>query len=256
MTMRASSASGFWVGWVLRPASSFSRSAAGADREEPVRAHLEVFVAGLHRLVIEGVGFHARAFRGPDHRLVGVGEAPAAKVRHRVGLAPDDVVEDPEAEILQDRADAENVVIGADDEDRRLRLHGAARGGEPVAGEAVVIGEGGEFVPIVVHRVDFALVGTGQAAFELKIIGRIGEDQVDAALGQAAHRLDAIADEDAIERRRQTLSSASGSATARGFPPASGRRTGVSPARETSFWTFRPAVPARRILMNSKPLRD
>ena len=218
MTMRASRASGFWVGWVLRAVLVLQALSAGADRKKPVGAHLAVFVASLQRLVIEGIGLRARAFRGPDHGLVGIGEPPAAEIRHRIGLAPDDVVENPEAEILQDRADAENIVIGADDEDRRLRLHRAPRGREPVAGEAVVIGERGEFVPVVVDRVDFALVGPGQAAFELKIIGRIGEDQIDAGLGQAAHGLDAIADEDPVERRRQTAGSGR-----RGFR-ASGRR--------------------------------
>ncbi len=176
-----------------------------------------------------------------------IGEAPAAEIGHGIGLAPDDVVEDPEAEILQDRADAENIVIGADDEDRRVRLHRALRGGEPVAGEAVVIGEGGELVPVVVHRVHFALVGPGEAAFELKIIGRIGEDQIDAGLGQAAHGLDAVADQDLVERRRRGESGANA-------PSSLG--TGLSPVRDTSFWTLEPAVPARRILMNLKPLRD
>ncbi len=89
--------------------------------------------------------------------------------------------------------------------------------GEPVAGEAVVVGEGGEFVPIVVHRVDFALVGPGQAAFELKVIGRVGEDQIDAGLGQAAHGLDAVADQDLVQRR---LEAARRARTAFGREPA------------------------------------
>jgi uncharacterized membrane-anchored protein len=67
---------------------------------------------------------------------VRVGEAAAAEVRHRVGLAPDHVVEDPEAEILQRRADAEDVVIGADHPDRAVGLQHAALGEQPGAGEA------------------------------------------------------------------------------------------------------------------------
>ena len=96
---------------------------AGAQRDQPVGAHLNVFVAGLERLVVERVVPLGGVARRPDQRLVRVGEAAAAKVRHRVGFAPDDVVEDPEAEVLEDRADAENVVIGTDDPQRRARLH-------------------------------------------------------------------------------------------------------------------------------------
>ena len=91
------------------------------------------------------------------------------------------------------------------------RLHGAMGGRQPVAGETVVIGEGGELVPVVVHRVHFALVGAGQAAFELEIVRRIGENQVDAAGRQATHVVDAVADQDLVEgqggnewRRRMT----------------------------------------------------
>jgi hypothetical protein len=57
---------------------------------------------------------------------VRVGEALAAEVRHRVGLAPDDVVQDPEAQVLQRRADAEDVVIAADHPQRAVGLQHAA----------------------------------------------------------------------------------------------------------------------------------
>ncbi len=53
--MRASSASGFCVGCSLSPLSSFEPLGAGADREQPVGAHLDVVVGGLHRLVVEGI---------------------------------------------------------------------------------------------------------------------------------------------------------------------------------------------------------
>ena len=150
----------------LAPVRVLQALGAGADRQQPVRAHLAIFIAGLQRLVIEGVILRARSVaRGPDHRLMRVGEAAAAKIRHRIVLAPDDVVEDPEAEILHDRADAEDIVIGADDEDRRVGLHHAARGGEPVAGEGVIGREIGEFVPVVVDGVDDALVGARQLAW-------------------------------------------------------------------------------------------
>ena len=136
--MRWSSASGFWVGWTLLPLAVLQPLAAGADREQPVGAHLQVVVRGLQRVVVEGVALGVGVAARPDQRLVGIGEAPAAEIRHRVGLAPDDVVEDPEAEILQDRADAEDVVVGADHPERAVRLQHAAAGEQPGAGEGVV----------------------------------------------------------------------------------------------------------------------
>ena len=132
---------------------------AGADRQKPVGTDLNVLVAGLQGLVVERIGLSLGTSRRPDHRLMGVGEPAAAEVRHRIGLAPDDVVEDPEAEILQDRADAEDVVVGADDHDRGGGLHQPPDGREPVAREGVVFGEIGELVPRIVDPVDQALVG-------------------------------------------------------------------------------------------------
>ena len=126
---------------------------AGAQRDQPVGAHLHVFVASLQSLVIEGIT-GALVARGPDQGLVGIGEALAAEVRHRIGLAPDDIVEDPEVEILQAGADAEDVVVGADHPERRIGLHHALDGGEPGIGEVVVMTQRGEFIPIVVDGVD------------------------------------------------------------------------------------------------------
>ena len=146
--MRWSSASGFWVGWAFRPAPSLSRSDAGADRKQPVRADLEIVVACLERIVVEGVALSLRVAARPDQRLVRVLEAAAAKIRHRVGLPPDDVVEDPEAEVLEHGADAEDVVVGADDPKRAVRLEHPATGEQPGAGEIVIGGEAREFVPV------------------------------------------------------------------------------------------------------------
>ena len=41
-----------------------------------------------------------------------------------------------------------------------------------------------------------------QVALELKIIGRIGKDQVDTGLGKAVHNLDAVTGNNRIERER------------------------------------------------------
>ena len=89
----------------LRPVGPAQALLAVAHGQEPVAAHLEVVVEGLERVVVEGVA-RRLGLRRPDQGLVGVGEAPPAEVGHRVGLLPDDIVEDPEAEVLEDRSDA------------------------------------------------------------------------------------------------------------------------------------------------------
>ena len=178
---------------------------AHADRQEPVGADLAILVAGLERLVIERIALGVGPPRRPDHRLVGVGEAPAAEVRHRIGFAPHDVVENPEAEILENGADAEDVVVGADDDDRGRGLHQPPDGGEPAAREGVILGEIGELVPVVVDRVDQALVGPRKRAFELQIVRGIGEHEVDRGFGKRVHLLDAVADQNDVPRDRALL---------------------------------------------------
>ena len=138
----------------------------------------------MHRAKVQG---------GPDQGLVGVGEPGALEVRHRVGLAPDDVVQHPEAQVLDGRAETEDVVIGADDPDRTLGLQHAAAFGQPGAGEGVVFGETVELVPVVIDGVDLGIVGTQQVAAQLEIIGRVGEDHVDRGVGQAFQHGDAVA---------------------------------------------------------------
>src|SRR3546814_7496504 len=83
-----------------------------------------------------------------------VGEARALEIGHRVRLAPHDVVEDPIIIVLERGADAEDIVIAADDPDAAIRFQDALRFLQPGMGEAVISGEAVELVPIIVDRVD------------------------------------------------------------------------------------------------------
>ena len=171
-----------------------------ADRQYPVAAHLEVVVERLHLAIIEGVA-RFLVLGAPDQCLMGVGKAGAAEIGHRVGLAPHDVVQDPEIGVLQQGADAIDVVIAADHPDRAIVLQDTPRLGEPFAGEIVVGGETVELVPIVVAGIDLAALGPQQVAAELEVVGRVGEDHVDAFVGQARHFGDAVAKDDLVERK-------------------------------------------------------
>ena len=182
----------------LSPLAVLQPLRAGADRQEPVRTRLAIVIAGLHHLVVERVALGVGAAGGPDHRLVGVGEAAAAEIRHRIGLAPHDVVEDPEAEVLENRPDAKDVVIGADDNEGGVRLHQPPRCAEPAPREGVVFGEVGELVPSIVDRVDEALIRPGESALELQVVRRIGEDKVHRRRRKPVHLRDAVADQDRV----------------------------------------------------------
>src|SRR3546814_7372340 len=122
-----------------------------------------------------------------------VGEARALEIGHRIGLAPDDVVQDPESLVLQLRADTKDVVVAADHPQRTVILQDAARRLQPFGGEAVIGLESVELVPIVGHRVDAAALRTEKVAAKLEIIGRIRKDQIDRVLGQFVHGGDAVA---------------------------------------------------------------
>ena len=49
--------------------------------------------------------------------------------------------------------------------------------------------------------IDVATVRPVEIAAELEVVGRIGEDHVDAGVRQAAHRLDAVACQDLAQRQ-------------------------------------------------------
>ena len=168
-----------------------------ADRQHPVRPHLQAVIHALHGFIVEDMtrGF---GFRRPDQRFMGVGQPSAAEVRHRVRLDPHDVVQNPKALILKRGAEAEDVVVGADHPDRPIGLQDPARFAQPRQGEGVVFSEAREFVPVLIDAVDFRIVRSAQhraAIFgaDLKIVRRVGENQVDAGVGHLAHQFDAVA---------------------------------------------------------------
>ena len=171
---------------------AFEPLAAAAKREQPVAAHLQLLVERLHALVIEGIARLPRA-RAPEQRLMRVCEAAAAEVRHRIGLAPNDVVQDPVAEVLQDRAHAIDVVIAADDPERAVGFQQTPRPREPVVREAVVVGEARELVPGIVDAIDPRIVRAQEFAAKLQVIGRVGEDEIDRGVRQLRHLLGAVA---------------------------------------------------------------
>jgi hypothetical protein len=91
-------------------------------------------------------------------------------------------------------------VIAADHPQAPARLQNPAAGFEPGAGELIVGREAAELIPVVVDAIDAAVVGPIELVVELKIVGRVGEDEIHARFGQGFEDLDAIADDDLVGR--------------------------------------------------------
>lgn len=138
----------------------------------------------------------------PDHCFVRVGKTNTAEIWHGVVFDPQQVVENPKAEVLHDRADAVDIVIRADDPDRACVFQYTPTRAQPVPRERVVRFEILELVPAIVHRIHLAQVGTIQVIAELQVIRRIGEDHIRRVRGERFEYLDAIAVEDLVEGER------------------------------------------------------
>ena len=134
-------------------------------------------------------------------RFMGIGEAAAPEIRHRVHLAPHHVVQDPVAQVLQDRAYAENIVVGLPITHKaplglRMRRHSD----EPCLGEIVIAGKVRELVPVVINCIDLALVGARQVAIELQVVRRVSEHKVHRCpRGSSSVARDAVANQDLVQ---------------------------------------------------------
>ena len=172
-------------------AANFQPLASRADRQLPVAAHLQLLVQRAHRVMVERVARPALLL-SPEQGLVSIREPDPPEVGHGIGLNPDDIVEDPVAEILKDRADPVDVVIGADDPQGPGGLQDAPAGVQPSAGEGVVLRETAKLVPAVVHRVDPGLIGPPEFVAQLQVVGGVREHQVHPGFGQAWKEFEAI----------------------------------------------------------------
>ena len=164
---------------------------AVADRDQPIRTHLQFVIQRFHRTIIEQISCLVR-FRSPDQRFMGIGEPGAFKIRHRVGFAPDNVVQYPKAFVLDGGADAENIVVAADDPYGAVGLQYPVRLRQPGFSERIVGGECVELVPVIGYGIDSAPIGPVQIAAKLQVIRWVGEHHIDARIGQRAHRFDAV----------------------------------------------------------------
>ena len=196
--MRCNSASGFCVGMELQPLLIAQSFLTGAEGNEPVAAHLQIFVERFHRGIVEAVATVTLPCR-PDQCLMGVGKPPASKIRHRVRFPPNDIVEDPESQVLQDGANTKNIVIAAYDPQGAVLTEQAARLAEPGTGEHVVSLEIDKAVPLLINTIDQAVVRPPQLAAQLQVVWRVCEDAMHGGSRQHAHQFHAVAAQNLIE---------------------------------------------------------
>ncbi len=131
---------------------------------------------------------------------MGIGKALAAKVRHRVGLAPDHIVQDPETGILQRSTHTEDVVIAANNPDRAIGFQQATgRFLTTCVGKFIIDLKAGKLVPFIVNRVYLGIVGAHQIATQLQVIRRVRKDQVNLLCRKRIHRLDTVAIKDRVQ---------------------------------------------------------
>ena len=128
-------------------------------------------------------------------------------------------------------ADAVDVVVAADDPDGARVFEHAAAGGQPVLGEAVIGGEVFKVVPVGVYAVDARHVGPPEVLLQLQVIGRIGENQVHALLGERGQHVAAVADERLIEGQVQARISPRGRLPGRPTVTGASRRVLAFPLR-------------------------
>jgi len=174
---------------------------AGTQWDEPVATHLQLVVQILHGPVVERVPCLAGGLLGPDERFMGVGEPNASEVGHRVGLDPDNIVQNPEAQILQVITHPVNVVITADHPQRTARFQHAAAGTQPVDRKGVVGLKVLKLIPVILDCLHPAVIRPPQFITQLQVVGRVGKNQVNRVGRQAVEHLHAVTFDDLIERQ-------------------------------------------------------
>ena len=131
-----------------------------------------------------------------------VGKARALKIGHRIGLAPDDIVENPKSGILKHSAAAEDIVIATNHPECAVGFQDTPRLLHPAPRESVVDCIAVKLVPIIINRIDAAAFGAIQIATKLKIIRRVSKNHIDAGVGERSHRRDAIIHQNLVKRER------------------------------------------------------
>ncbi len=92
-------------------------------------------------------------------------------------------------------------MIRANHPNRAIRLEDTARRSEPGLREFVIGTEAVELIPMIIHRIYKRIVGAMQITLELKIVRRVGENQIDRTFRKAVHHINAITSQYLVKRQ-------------------------------------------------------
>ena len=132
---------------------------------------------------------------------MGVCQTLAAEIRHRIGFAPNNIIQHPITLVLQLGPHAEDIVIRANHPNRAIRLKDTARRSEPVLSEFIIGTEAVELIPMIIYRIDKRVIRPMQIALKLEIVGWIGENQIDRTFRKAVHYINAITSQYLVQRQ-------------------------------------------------------
>ncbi len=166
--------------------------------EAPHVLHLFPTVLLLHHVVVKLVSILPAlpGFGGPEQNLCRVREAPAAEIRGRRGLLPNDVIEDAEAQLLHRHADTQVDVQRAADPNRTGRLEDPVAGGKPRTIEFVVEVNASATVPFALVDLHHLASDAGNTVVGEKV-RRVGPDAIDAVGRQLRHEFQRVATKEA-----------------------------------------------------------
>jgi hypothetical protein len=100
--------------------------ALGYGKDTPDRGELAGGIRVVYEIVVEGVS-GASTLARPEEGLVGMGEGCVQRVGDGVGLLPGDLVDNPEIQALQCKAEAKDDVVSSGDPERSVWLEDAPR---------------------------------------------------------------------------------------------------------------------------------
>ncbi len=126
-------------------------------------------------------------------------ETTTTEVWHRIGLAPYDVVQKPEANVLKLCANAENIVVRTNNPDSAIWLQHATAGQKPCAGEGIIGLKAFKLIPMIVNSANHRLIRAVKIATELEIVRRIGKNDVHRVIRKAFQCGNAITLDDRVE---------------------------------------------------------
>jgi hypothetical protein len=89
-------------------------------------------------------------------------------------------------------------MIATDYPDSTGILQDTSAGAQPILGERIIGSEVTESIPVVVNCIDTGHIRPPQLLLKLQIVGRIGENEVNAVLWKPTEDLDAIPSDDLI----------------------------------------------------------